>query len=167
MGTLVTLAVIALSGLGVGNSFECETDEVSLCASKEDKTCVNKKVACRGSFFCKDKSDLDWCKREDRRKEECPRNYRRCSTTNGLPGQCIWYSKLGDKSYSCSDRSDENPFAIALPPLDFSSLRSCRAHGGDNGLMCDESSCIKISDWCQKEKSQLCPSLGGNHNECH
>ena len=68
MGTLVTLAVIALSGLGVGNSFECETDEVSLCASKEDKTCVNKKVACSGNFLCEDKTDLDWCKKKEKRK---------------------------------------------------------------------------------------------------
>ena len=175
MVTLMTLAMIAFSGLGVGNSFECETDEVSLCASKEDKTCVNKKVACSGNFLCEDKTDLDWCKKKERKEETCPRHYKRCSTettttTDGLPGQCIWYSKLGDKSYSCSDRSDENPFSLALPPLDFSLVKSCRARGGENGLMCDESEnlCIKISDWCQRDNSKLCPSLGGRYtNDPH
>ena len=83
MGTLVTLALIAFSGLGVGNSFECETDEVSLCASKEDKTCVNKKVACSGNFLCEDKTDLDWCKKKERKEETCPRHYKRCSTETG------------------------------------------------------------------------------------
>ena len=152
--------------LSSADSSHCSSDEVSPCTGGDNKTCIDRGIVCGGEILCKDKTDIKWCKKKERVVEPCPGNYRRCNTTKGLPGQCIFFSEVEDKKYSCSDRSDENPFSLAPPPVDFSLLKNCTDPGGDNGLVCDESQklCLRISDWCQSDVSHLCPALGNRYS---
>ena len=148
-------------------SSDCDhNDKVNPCTDRSNKTCFEKTRLCGGEILCQDKTDINWCKKSDRANEPCPRpgHYRRCNTTKGLPGQCIQYSKVQNKIYSCSDRSDENPFAIVSSPIDFSLLKNCTI-GGNNGLFCDKSKnhCIRMSYWCQSDRAYLCSSLGNRY----
>ena len=118
---------------------------------------------CEGEAKCRNESDLAWCQHEERKEEDCPRSdYVRCSSTLGMPGQCIWRNKVGDSKYQCVDRSDETPYSKTKPPLDLTRLQTCDTSAG-TGLTCSDvwDGCLHRGDWRRSDYTSTCDELGG------
>ena len=114
---------------------------------------------CQGISMCADKGDLDRCSRQERRQDECLKaqkyggNPNRCNSTGGVPGQCIYSTEIADgETYSCVDRSDENPYLQARGRLQLADvLKDCNTTNGYPGLTCTkgEGGCLWMDYWCQ------------------
>ena len=132
---------------------------------------------CTGNPTCE--GELDWCREEKRKEEECTGGFSRCLRTGSnkkvgnekksIPGQCIQAKKVKDEEIDCLDRSDEDPFQEEINAtgkeiiIDTARLKSCTAVTGDRGLECGqtESNCIPFVMWCLGAGSQQdCPVLG-------
>ena len=115
-----------------------------------------KPTICTGDSSCE--GELDWCREEERKKEECPnggvsnhvwnnyftrclrisRNKEERNETKSIPGQCIEKAKWRDgKENNCLDRSDEDPFQEAVnntseeTVIPFARLTNCTSKFGN------------------------------------
>ena len=127
------------------------------------ETCVKEAELCQVGGRCEE--EREWCSSGQRRNETCPggstMTYNRCS--GALYGQCIRNIDFGDgRVMQCSDRSDEDPFKEAAPPIDTSLLYKCNDTFGTPGLKCgEEEECISLWNWCSVFTTP-CPALGPN-----
>ena len=167
-------------------SYVAASSDTNICVKEgEGKTGyppTYKQTVCNGDSIYE--GELDWCRKDERRAEECPLEFVRCRHSNGeggkgtnfIPGQCIERSKIGDGGVNnCLDRSDEDPFQEAANAakketnIDVEALEECNSPGGI-GLECihpsmkeypQSSNCIWSTGWCN-EKGQKCPVLGAD-----
>ena len=138
------------------------SNNTSICTKEgEGKAIFGKEeyrpTICSGDPSCA--GELDWCREEGRKNEEClggdgtvdikdtlPQKFTRClrigsnkdggNQTKSIPGQCIEKSKArtGNET-NCMDRSDEDPFEKATNStgqetiIDFAKLKSCSRKG--------------------------------------
>ena len=151
-----------------------------IAACTDTTLCVKEGELCQGASVCKDKGDLEWCSRQERRQEECPWRmkgqgspwrsqssvaYTGCNSTGGFPGQCIPTSEAGEgTSYKCFDRSDEDPYQGSKQRLNLTKLlKDCKTKDGSPGLTCSgrKGGCLKMNRWCLSGKAVSCQELGG------
>ena len=127
--------------------------------------CMEEVEVCKGGGRCGE--EREWCRSEEMRNKTCPWSntnffYDRC--IGDMPGQCIDPGDFSDgDTMQCSDRSDEDPFQEAAPPIDTSLLQKCNSsYSGRPGLKCgEEEDCIRIDKWCRGYQTP-CPALGVN-----
>ena len=163
-------------------SYAAVCANTSICVKEWDETSahIHSRSICSGNSNCE--GELAWCKKEERKNEECPSNgpitramcsptlggSKGGSETNRIPGQCIEERKAKDgRIYHCLDRTDENPFRGAADDtirnqIDFAKIRNCTTDGNP-GLECggkESSKCVAIEDWCEDYPNIECPLLG-------
>ena len=136
---------------------------------------------CTGDSSCE--GELNWCRDEVRKEENCPGDFVRCigsnteegNGTKSIPGQCIHPSKMRDgRESNCLDRSDEDPFQEATNStdtetvIDFANIKNCTSSGRP-GLVCDgqmarlfaTDGCLTMDYWCLDLFSLFCPAVLG------
>ena len=127
---------------------------------------------CTADSTCE--GELEGCRKEVRKEEECPSGFTRClhigsmeggNGTNSIPGQCIEIKQQNDsKENNCLDRSDEDPFQEA--DIDNASLNNFIDQSGDPRLKCSsgKEDCIPLFRWCtmafRYSFVRECPVLG-------
>ena len=130
------------------------------CSANISSPCVDGYELCHGEAKCPDKSDLQWCLKDNYENQT---GITHC--TGHLKSQVFSYRDMYDGQYHCLDRSDEDPFLLYDQRINSGRTREvescCNAtrppwmtqdyKWTSHGYMTEEHECISQVFWCYRD----------------